>query len=74
MPRHTESFGASEYKRNPQVNVEPVDLFLLHPQKSQQLVKRLSSDPTWVTKCEEEDLVVFVRSSSENMDRKDGKL
>lgn len=53
---------------------EHVDAFILNPNASQALVWHLLADPAWDITCEEPDLVIFVRSTSGGIQRKDRGL
>ncbi len=63
-----------DFGRNGSSHVDRVDAFVLNPRASRALVKSLFADPAWDTTCEEPDLVIFVRSTSECTERKDGRL
>ena len=61
----------SDLGRSGSSNMEHVDAFILNLSRNQEAAMRLFADPAWVTTCEEPDPAIFVRSSSECIDRKD---
>lgn len=63
--------GRSGFERSGESYLELADVFILNPSHNRKLVKRLLADPAWVNTCEEPDLMIFVRSNSKYMNRKD---
>jgi hypothetical protein len=72
-PNRKTQWQHSDFERNEAFNMELIDAFILNPGSSHELVQRLSTDPTWDITCEEPDLVIFVRSTTKCIDRKDGE-
>jgi len=63
----------SDLGRSESFNVEHVDVFILNPSSSHELVRRLYTNSAWKIKCKAPSLVIFVRSAPECVDRKDGE-